>query len=150
MLNQLKPGNIVYVLEQSDNLSMNTGRIVNVTPSYTGNVDMEVKVNDQTYKFQQIPFNQSVVKNNSIIVAESKDLILTEVKKIKEESEKILNDIPYYENRSKQCDEILRQNDTIYDKELKRDEEINQLKDQVSAMRESLSNIEKLLNKQNL
>lgn len=147
MLNQLKPGNIVYVLEQSDNLSMNTGRIVNVTPNYTGNVDMEVKVNDQTYKFQQIPFNQSVVKNNSVIVAENKDLILTEVKKIKEESEKILNDIPYYENRSKQCDEILRQNDTIYDKELKRDEEINQLKDQMSAMQETLANIEKLLNK---
>lgn len=147
MLNQLKPGNIVYVLEQSDNLSMNTGRIVNVTPNYTGNVDMEVKVNDQTYKFQQIPFNQSVVKNNSVIVAENKDLILTEVKKIKEESEKILNDIPYYENRSKQCDEILRQNDTIYDKELKRDEEINQLKDQMSAMQQTLASIEKLLNK---
>lgn len=147
MLNQLKPGNIVYVLEQSDNLSMNTGRIVNVTPNYTGNVDMEVKVNEQSYKFQQIPFNQSVVKNNSVIVAENKDLILTEVKKIKEESEKILNDIPYYENRSKQCDEILRQNDTIYDKELKRDEEINQLKDQMSAMQETLANIEKLLNK---
>lgn len=147
MLNQLKPGNIVYVLEQSDNLVMSTGRIVNVTPNYTGNVDMEVKVNEQSYKFQQIPFNQSVVKNNSIIVAENKDLILTEVKKIKEESEKILNDIPYYENRSKQCDEILRQNDTIYDKELKRDEEINQLKDQMSAMQETLANIEKLLNK---
>lgn len=147
MLNQLKPGNIVYVLEQSDNLVMSTGRIVNVTPNYTGNVDMEVKVNDQSYKFQQIPFNQSVVKNNSIVVAENKDLILTEVKKIKEESEKILNDIPYYENRSKQCDEILRQNDTIYDKELKRDEEINQLKDQMSAMQETLANIEKLLNK---
>lgn len=147
MLNQLKPGNIVYVLEQSDNLVMSTGRIVNVTPNYTGNVDMEVKVNEQSYKFQQIPFNQSVVKNNSIIVAENKDLILTEVKKIKEESEKILNNIPYYENRSKQCDEILRQNDTIYDKELKRDEEINQLKDQMSAMQETLANIEKLLNK---
>lgn len=147
MLNQLKPGNIVYVLEQSDNLVMSTGRIVNVTPNYTGNVDMEVKVNEQSYKFQQIPFNQSVVKNNSIVVAENKDLILTEVKKIKEESEKILNDIPYYENRSKQCDEILRQNDTIYDKELKRDEEINQLKDQMSAMQETLANIEKLLNK---
>lgn len=147
MLNQLKPGNIVYVLEQSDNLSMNTGRIVNVTPNYTGNVDMEVKVNDQSYKFQQIPYNQSVVKNNSVIVAENKDLILTEVKKIKEESEKILNDIPYYENRSKQCDEILRQNDTTYDKELKRDEEISQLKDQMSAMQQTLASIEKLLNK---
>jgi len=30
---------------------MSTGRIVNVTPNYTGNVDMEVKVNEQSYKF---------------------------------------------------------------------------------------------------
>lgn len=147
MLTQLKPGNTVYVLEQSDNLSINTGRIVNVTPSYTGNVDMEVKVNDQTYKFQQVPFNQSVVKNDLIIVGETKDQILTEVKKIKEESDKVLNNISYYENRSKQCDDILRQNNPAYDKELKRDEEITQLKDQMSAMQQTLASIEKLLNK---
>ena len=99
MLTQLKPGNTVYVLEQSDNLSINTGRIVNVTPSYTGNVDMEVKVNDQTYKFQQVPFNQSVVKNDLIIVGETKDQILTEVKKIKVNKVEELHHIRYIDFR---------------------------------------------------
>lgn len=147
MLTQLKPGNKIYVLEQTGDLTISTGQVVNVTPSYTGNVDMEVKVNDQTYMFQQVPFNQSVVQNDSIIVAETKDQILTEVKKIKTDSDKILDNISYYEKRSKQCEEILRQNNPSYDKELKRDEEINQLKDQMSAMQKTLANIEKLLNK---
>lgn len=148
MLTQLKPGNTIYVLEQQEDLKLSTGKVVNVMPSYTGNVDMEVKVNDQTYKFQQVPFNQSVVKNDFVIIGETKDQILNEVKKIKEDSDKILDNISYYKSRSKQCEEILRQNNPTYDKELKRDEEINQLKDQMSAMMGSLANIEKLLNKQ--
>lgn len=147
MLTQLKPGNKVYVLDQTEKLTLITGQVVNVTPNITGNVDMEVKVNEQTYKFQQVPFNQSVVRNDLVIVSETEDQILSEVKKIKEDSDRILDNIPYYETRSKQCEEILRQHNPSYDKELKRDEEINELKDQMSAMQQTLANIEKLLNK---
>lgn len=147
MLTQLKPGNKVYVLDQTEKLTLSAGQVVNVTPNITGNVDMEVKVNEQTYKFQQVPFNQSVVKNDLVIVSETEDQILSEVKKIKEDSDRILDNIPYYETRSKQCEEILRQHNPSYDKELKRDEEINELKDQMSAMQQTLANIEKLLNK---
>ena len=147
MLTQLKPGNKVYVLDQTEKLTLSTGQVVNVTPNITGNVDMEVKVNEQTYKFQQVPFNQSVVRNDLVIVSETEDQILSEVKKIKEDSDRILDNIPYYETRSKQCEEILRQHNPSYDKELKRDEEINELKDQMSAMQQTLANIEKLLNK---
>lgn len=147
MLTQLKPGNVVYVLDQTDKFNLGTGQIVNVTPNLTGGIDMEVKVNDQNYKFQQVPFNQSVVKNDFVIVSETRDQLLEEVKKLKEESDKVLSNVSYYEKRSKQCEEILRQNNPTYDKELKRDEEISQLKDQMSAMQQSLANIEKLLNK---
>ena len=147
MLTQLKPGNKVYVLDQTEKLTLSTGQVVNVTPNITGNVDMEVKVNEQTYKFQQVPFNQSAVRNDLIIVSETEDQILSEVKKIKEDSDRILDNIPYYETRSKQCEDILRQHNPSYDKELKRDEEINELKDQMSAMQQTLANIEKLLNK---
>ena len=98
-------------------------------------------------KFQQVPLNKSVIENDLIVIGETEDQILTEVKKIKEESDKILDNIPYYEKRSKQSEEILRKHNPIYDKELKRDEEISSLKDQMAAMRESLANIEKLLNK---
>lgn len=147
MLTQLKPGNKVYVLDQTEKLTLSTGQVVNVTPNITGNVDMEVKVNEQTYKFQQVPFNQSVVRNDLVIVSETEDQILSEVKKIKEDSDRILDNIPYYETRSKQCEDILRQHNPSYDKELKRDEEINELKDQMSAMQQTLANIEKLLNK---
>lgn len=147
MLTQLKPGNKVYVLDQTEKLTLSTGQVVNVTPNIAGNVDMEVKVNEQTYKFQQVPFNQSVVRNDLVIVSETEDQILSEVKKIKEDSDRILDNIPYYETRSKQCEDILRQHNPSYDKELKRDEEINELKDQMSAMQQTLANIEKLLNK---
>ena len=68
--------------------------------------------------------------------------ILNEVAKIKENASSILNNREFYLNQIKDCDEILRTNNPKYDKELKRDEEIDNLKQQVSEIASSLTSIQ--------
>lgn len=146
MFSTLKQGNTVHVLEQTNGLSYKTGQITGIVPNYTGGIDMKVKVDDQEYEFKQLPYNQSVAKKDgSIVVTETKDNVIAEILKLKESSETILNNRDYYENLVKDCDSLLRQIDPNYDKELRRDEEIETLKKQISNMSQSLENIEKLL-----
>lgn len=147
MFSTLKPGNVVHVLEQADKLAYKVGKVISVAPDYTGGLVMKVKVDDQEYEFKQLPYNQSVAKNGSIIVSETKDNIITELKKLKEESESIIdsNNIKYHESRAKDATDLLRQMNPTYDKEIRRDEEIDTLKQQMASMASSLANIEKLL-----
>lgn len=146
MFSTLKQGNTVHVLEQTNGLSYKIGNITGIIPNYTGGMDMKVKVDDQEYEFKQLPYNQSIAKKDgSIVVAETKDSIIAEIIKLKESSETILNNREYYEKLIKECDILLRQIDPDYDKEIRRDEEIETLKQQISNMSQSLENIEKLL-----
>lgn len=147
MFSTLKPGNIVHILEQTDKLAYKTGKIISIVPNYTGVLDIKVRVNDQEYEFTQLPYSQSVAKNGSIVIGETKDHIITELKKLKEESESIIdpNNIKYHESRAKDATDLLRQMNPIYDKEIRRDEEIDVLKQQMASMASSIANIEKLL-----
>lgn len=153
MFGTLRQGDTVLVLEQSDKLTLNTGEITellpNYTPNYNGNINMKVKINGQEYEFKKVPWNQSVAKNGKIIIGENKDVILKEVSALKENSEQILSNIDYYKQLIKDCDTILRKNDTYYNSTVKHDEEINDLKNQINDMSKALAKIEKLLSSQN-
>lgn len=153
MFGTLRQGDTVLVLEQSDKLTLNTGEITellpNYAPNYSGNINMKVKINGQEYEFKKVPWNQSVAKNGKIIIGENKDVILKEVSALKENSEQILGNIDYYKQLIKDCDTILRKNDTYYNSTVKHDEEINDLKNQINDMSKALAKIEKLLSSQN-
>lgn len=153
MFGTLRQGDTVLVLEQSDKLTLNTGEITellpNYAPNYSGNINMKVKINGQEYEFKKVPWNQSVAKNGKIIIGENKDVILKEVLALKENSEQILGNIDYYKQLIKDCDTILRKNDTYYNSTVKHDEEINDLKNQINDMSKALAKIEKLLSSQN-
>lgn len=156
MFSNLRQGNTIYVLEQSDRLRLKTGKITDNHPNYTGGMDMKVKVDEYEYELKQLPYNQSFAKNGSIIVSENLDTILNEVRNLKAECENKVNNMDYYNQTIEDCDAILRKNDASYDKELKRDEEIDDLKrqneeltKQIQSMAQSLSNMEKLLSNKN-
>lgn len=155
MFGTLRQGDTVLVLEQSDKLTLNTGEITELLPvypqnyNYSGNINMKVKINGQEYEFKKVPWNQSVAKNGKIIIGENKDVILKEVSALKENSEQILSNIDYYKQLIKDCDTILRNNDTYYNSTAKHDEEINDLKNQINDMSKALAKIEKLLSSQN-
>lgn len=151
MLTNLRQGTNVYVLEKSDGLTLKEGKIVGATPNIAGGVDIKVKVDEQDYDFKQVPYGQSIATYSNAIVSETKDGILTEITKLKETSEGVINpdNIKYHERMIKDCDVLLRQWNPSYDKEKKRDEEIDLLKQQMFVMSQSLSNIEKLLSNKN-
>ena len=151
MLNNLRQGTNVYVLEKTnDGLFLKEGKIVNILPSM-GGIDINVNVDDVNYEFKQVPYGQSVARYGNVIVSETKEGILSEITKLKEISEGIINqdNIAYHTKLVKECDLLMRQLNPIYDKEQKRDEEIDLLKKQMSVMSDSLANIEKLLSNKN-
>ena len=153
MFSTLRQGDTVLVLEQLDKLTLNTGEIIEILPNYApsfgGNINMKVKINDQEYEFKKVPWNQSVAKNGKIIIGENKEVILKEVSALKENSEQILNNIEHHKQLVRDCDAILRENDTYYNSTVKHDEEINDLRNQINDMSKSLAKIEKLLSSQN-
>lgn len=147
MFSTLKQGDALYVIEQQDHLVVRQGAITNITPTYNGGLDVKVKIDNQEYQFQQLPFNQVSAKYGQTTVVDSKDSLVSEVTKLKEHSDNILNNLPYHEQMSKDCDNILRRMNPTYDKEQKRDEEIQLMKQQMSVMAQSITNIEQLLKK---
>lgn len=147
MFSTLKQGDALYVIEQQDHLVVRQGAITNISPTFNGGLDVKVKIDDQEYQFQQLPFNQVSAKYGQTTVVDSKDSLVSEVTKLKEHSDNILNNLPYHKQMSKDCDSILRRMNPSYDKEQKRDEEIQLMKEQMSVMAQSITNIEQLLKK---
>lgn len=152
MFSNLRQGNSVYVLEQTDHLTLKVGKIIDNKPNYAGTMDMKVKVDDKEYELTKLPYNQNIANSGSLIVTENKNDALNEVRKIKANSENIVNNFDYYKQNIEDCDIILKEYDSAYAKEQKQQEEINglkqqneELKSQISNMAQSLSNIEKLL-----
>lgn len=156
MFQNLRQGNTVYILEQNNHLTLKQGKIVKIEPNYTGSLDIKVKADDQEYELKQLPYNQIIANNGSLIISENLDSILNEVRKLKTDSEDKINNHDYYIQTAQDCDEILKKYDKSYAKEQQRQEEIDNLKqqnkdlkNQISAMAQSLSNIEKLLSVKN-
>lgn len=154
MFSNLRQGNTVYILEQSDKLSLSEGQIVENKPNYTGGMDMKVKADGNDYEFRQVPYNQTITKNGSIIVSENLNTILNEVRNLKSDSENKLNNMNYYKQTISDCDQILRKYDVSYNKEQKMNEEIDtlrkqnsELKEQICSMQSALSDIKELLSK---
>lgn len=147
MFSTLKQGNTVHVLEQTDSLSYKTGKITSIVPNYAGGMDIRIKVDDQEYEFKQVPYNQSVANNGTIVISENKENIVAEIQKLKENSETILKNKDYYEKNVEDCNNLLRQLNPTYDKEMKRDEEIDLLKQQMLSVSQSLADIKELLSK---
>lgn len=156
MFANLRQGNTVYVLEQSDKLTLKAGQIIENKPNYTGSMDMKVKIDDNEYELKQLSYNKSIARNGSIVVSENLNDLLNEVRNLKADSEDKIKNYDYYEQNVKDCDAILRQYDSSYEKEQKVNEEItelrqqnDELKQQIQSMSQSLSNIEKLLSNNN-
>ena len=155
MFSALRQGSILYILEKGEKLSYKTGQVISVTyptlnNNYIGNgstVDINVKVGSETMDFKNAPSSQSTASYTNVFIAETKELISSEVDNILQNSRSVIDSVPYHTNLAQSCEEILTILNPRFAKEKERDEDISNLKNQIGGIESKMDKILTLLSK---
>lgn len=156
MFQSLRQGNLFYILEKVDSVSLKIGQVVNVsnpqprynqfgtTPAYTTQqemvVDVKVKVGEDNLEFKQLGASLSIANSGNVVVSDSKEAMSAEVESLLRSSKQIIESIPYHENVIIACDSMLRELNPQFAKEKEQEEKIG-------ALEERMGNIDDKLNK---
>lgn len=170
MFSALRQGAVIYILDKSKEPTVKTGYIENITaprPMYkTFNpavsfgtnmqtvVDITAKVDGKSVVFEGVPSTMAIHSNGDTTISESKEAMISEVDAMLQSRRNILDNIDKYNTDAEACERILRELNPVYAKESERDEAIDQLttkmnnmQDEFSSIKDSLSKIESLLNR---
>ena len=156
MFSALRQGNIVYLLDKSNGLTLKSGQVLTnsganlmyaATPQTV--VNLTIDVAGEHKEFNNIPAMQSSVNynNGNLVLIDNKELAITEVENIVSSSKHILENTSYYEKMVTDGEEVLKILNPQFAKDKARDEEIAQLRDKVGGMENKLDTIIDLLGK---
>lgn len=153
MIQGMRVGSPIYLFDKNE-LKVDIGEIVfvgNPVPQYqatyqAGNflqpkntVDVKVKVGENTIELQKLPAEQSAADFGSMVVCESLDVALAEVDAVKKLSSRALGDVPKHEHIVERCDAILSELNPQIKKDIERSNEIAKLQQEMSDMKEMLT-----------
>lgn len=156
MFSALRQGNIVYIIDKTDGLTLKKGQVVsnsatnmpyNLNPNSLLTITIEIE--GQTKEFNNIPAMQSSINynNGKLIIIDNQELASTEIENIVKSSREILDNREYYEKLVIDGEEALKLINPQFAKDKARDDEFNALKEQVGGMENKLNTIIDLLNK---
>ena len=156
MFSALRQGNIVYIIDKTDGLTLKKGQVVSNTATnmpYNLNpnslLTITIDIEGETKEFNNIPAMQSSINynNGKLIIIDNQELASTELENIVKSSKEILNNREYYEKLVVDGEEALKLINPQFAKDKARDDEFNALKEQVGGMENKLNTIIDLLNK---
>lgn len=145
MFSQLRQGSVIYILEKGEQTQLRTGQVVSVSqpqPMYnTQNptmmigmqpemvVDVTVKADGKEYDLKQLHAGLSIEARPDIscVISDNREAMLQEVESIQTESRQVIDSEPYHKARLKACEQIVRQLNPNYEKEQRRDEQLEEL-----------------------
>lgn len=152
MFNALRQNNPIYVLDKGENPSLKIGQVLSVTPpiplygQYSNmTVDITALVDGQQIIFQKLPSAGSIATSNGLVVAESKETMLSEVEGFMKNSQQILENIPYHERVVSVCEEMLKTLNPQYAKAKEQEEKLCALEIKVGGMEGTLGDIKDML-----
>ena len=156
MFSALRQGNIVYLLDKSNGLTLKSGQVISnsganlmyaATPQTV--INLTIDVAGESKEFNNIPAMQSSVNynNGNLVLIDNKELAITEVENIVSSSKHILENTSYYEKMVTDGEEVLKILNPQFAKDKARDKEIADLKDKVGGMENKLDTIIGLLGK---
>lgn len=156
MFSALRQGNIVYILDKTDGLTLKKAQVIsnsmsnmvyNVNPNSV--LTLTLDINGETKEFNNIPAMQSSINynNGKLMLIDNQELASTEVENIVKSSKDILENTEYYEKLVVDGEEALKLLNPQFAKDKARDDEITALKQQVGGMETKLDAIIGLLNK---
>lgn len=156
MFSALRQGNIVYIIDKTDGLTLKKGQVVsnsatnmpyNLNPNNLLTITIDIE--GETKEFNNIPAMQSSINynNGKLIIIDNQELASTELENIVKSSKEILSNREYYEKLVIDGEEALKLINPQFAKDKARDDEFNALKEQVGGMENKLNTIIDLLNK---
>lgn len=163
MFQSLRQGSTIYVLEKSDIPTLKMGQVLNVgqpTPVYntqtagitmglhpTMEVAIRAKVEDKEGDFSHLPAGQSVYDYGNMVVADSREAMLSEIDNISRNAQQRLDSRDKDEATVAACRDMFKKLNPNYAKEVERDEAIGNLNSRLDGIETTMSQVLKLLNK---
>ena len=156
MFSALRQGSVIYILEKGENPNLKIGQVISVTqPNYNNsflvggsNVDISVKVGNETMDFKNVPASQSVTSYNSAIITETKELMSNEIDNMLQNSKSVVDSVTYHQNIIASCENILKDLNPRFAREKERDEDISNLKNKIGGIETKMDKILTLLSKE--
>lgn len=162
MFSGLRTNSIFYVLDKGENPSLRIGQVVSVSnpqPKYptTYNgfnpngmemfVDVVVKLPNEQIEFKQLPANLQIANSDQFVVSESREAMDAEVDAMYRHSKDIVDSEPYHKRVMEECLKMRATLNPQIAKEKQQEEEIKNLKTEMSGMKGDLTDIKSLLTK---
>ena len=163
MFQNLRQGNTLYVLDKGDVPVLRIGEVVSVgnpAPVYNTQtagltigmqpkMEMSVRcrVDGKEGDFAHLPIEQNIHDYGNMLVADSREAMLSEVDNIKQRAQAVLDKVDSSKATIAACGEMFKVLNPNYAKEQERDEAITSLSDRLDGIESSITQILKTLNK---
>lgn len=159
MFSNLRQGNLVYVINKQDKLSVSIGQLIETNAidfnkgylPVNGNTLINITVNIEGVerKFGNLPGGQSVVSydNGTTILVDNVDIATAEVRNIIKQSQMRLDSKEYDEKIVASGDDALRKLNPQYDKEKKQEEDIANINKRIDDMSDKFDKLINALSK---
>ena len=166
MFQNLRQGQQFYILHKGESPRCEIANVLSVSnpvPKFPNNfqfpqsqemvVDVKVKSENGTLDFQKLPANLAIADfsgmGNNVVVSTNKDAINAEIEAMQQASRDALAKTDYHNSVIAACDNMLKTLNPQFAKEKQQEEEIGQLKQEISDLKGSLTEVIGLM-KQNL
>ena len=155
MFQSIRQNAQIYVLHKGDNPYMEFGYVTGVSvprPKYTvpatfNNqemvVDITANINGQNVSYKNLPANVDIADSfhntTTVVVSMSKDAINAEINNLKQKSIDVLNSVDIHKRLIDSYDKIILDLNPEFADKQKQQDEINELKQQMSDLIKSVS-----------
>ena len=162
MFSALNQGSIIYILDKTEKPKFKIGEVISISQPkidynstgqfgqfQTTTVDIKVNIEGNTYEYNSIPSNYSVItyNNGKITLSETKQGLQSEVESILQNSKQIVERIDTYKQNIVDCESILKELNPQFAKDKERDERLNSLEERFGGVEDRLDKIINLINK---
>lgn len=160
MFSGLRPNSIFYVLDKGENPSLKIGQVISVSnpqpkfptayPQFNPQgidmyVDVVVKIQNDQIEFKQLPANAQIANWEQFVVSESREAMDAEIESLYRTSKQVVDSEPYHRRVMEECTKIRAILNPQIAKDKQQEEDINNLKNEVSGMKGDLTDIKSML-----
>lgn len=157
MFSNLSQGSLVHILslsQEGDALRYGVGTVEAIVPETrqynmsmfnNGYVTLKVTIDGKSREFNQVPINSGIYTKDSCILTDSKEVMISQVENLLQNSKNILVNIDKHKRTIKACEDVLKDINPTFAKETERDETITDLKSKVGGLENKLDKVLSLL-----
>lgn len=142
MLHKNEPKLVIGEVVNTENLvpMLNTTFQNGIISQPKNVIDVNVRVGEETMKFQKLPADLSIADfGTGIVVSDSRDAIINEVEAFRNASVRILGEVERHQKIVAECDMMLGQLNPHLATEARQSKEIESLKNEMADIKDMLS-----------